>query len=87
MRWPKLQFKVRRLMVAVALFSVLFLLGAPLVRLGRPPCLSISKTASWLIARPGRANCADCHATARVKWPQSLSSARPEIDAVRLVIE
>jgi hypothetical protein len=36
MRWPKVQFTVRRLMVAVALFSVLFLLGAPLTASNRP---------------------------------------------------
>jgi hypothetical protein len=65
MRRPDLRFTVRQLMVAVALFSLLFLLGAPLIRVGRPPCLSLPRTASWLIAHPGRANCADCHKVER----------------------
>ena len=56
MRRPRLRSTLRQLMVAVALLSLLFLLGGPLIRVGRPPCLSPMKTASWLLTHPGTAN-------------------------------
>ena len=57
MRRPRLRFTVRQLMLAVALLSLILLLGLPLIRVGRPPCLSPMRTASWLITHPGQAKC------------------------------
>jgi hypothetical protein len=83
MRIPRLRFTVRRMMVAVALLGLIFLLGVPLYRVGPPPCLSPRDTLSWLLAHPGRAHCADCHgvATSAVILTQSALPAKSSIEA------
>lgn len=81
MRRPRLRFSVRQLMAAVLAFGLIFLVIMPLIRLGRPPCLSPVKTASWLISRPGQASCLDCHRETRILLAQSVPPVIPSTDA------
>jgi hypothetical protein len=49
-------------MAFIAVMSVPLALFVPLLREGRPHCLTVGQSARWLIARPGGARCTDCHA-------------------------
>jgi hypothetical protein len=61
-RYRKLRLSIATVMALIAALSLLFLVLAPLYRLGPPPCLEPIPTARWLVTRPGNAHCADCHA-------------------------
>ena len=49
------------LMACVAALSLILAFLAPLVRQGRPPCMTSAATAGWLLKRPGMASCNECH--------------------------
>ncbi len=59
----RFRFTLTSLMAFVAILSLLFVLVAPLVRQGRPACMSTTATVRWLASRPGTASCRDCHNT------------------------
>jgi hypothetical protein len=60
----RVRFRIASLMGLIAALAMIVLVLTPLYRLGRPPCLTPLPTAHWLLARPGAANCQDCHASA-----------------------
>jgi hypothetical protein len=61
-RRSRLRVTIASLMALIAALSLIFLVVAPLVRLGQPPCLQPLPMTRWLVARPGAARCTDCHA-------------------------
>jgi hypothetical protein len=52
---------IASLMASVGALSLLMALVRPVVRHGRPPCMSPVATARWLLTRPGLASCNECH--------------------------
>ena len=73
-RRRRLRSSLRVLMGFIAALALVLALNLPLIRLGYPPCLTVPRTAKWLIARPAAASCVDCHEqTVKV-----VDRARPE---------
>ena len=65
MRFGRIRFTISAMMALVAGIAVLIALVLPLVRFGKPPCLTTGQTARWLLTSPGNANCTNCHGTPR----------------------
>ena len=57
---------IASLMILVAAFALVWALVLPLVRQGRPPCLSMVGTARWIVQKPTTASCNDCHAGVKI---------------------
>jgi hypothetical protein len=53
-------------MLSVAAFALIWALILPLLRQGRPPCLSTVGTARWLVQKPAAASCNDCHTSVKI---------------------
>jgi hypothetical protein len=62
-RFPRIRFTISALMALVAGIAMLTALLLPLVRLGKPSCLTPAQTAVWLLKSPSTASCTNCHAT------------------------
>ena len=62
----RIRFTISVMMTLIAGTAVLIFLLLPLVRLGKPPCLTPVRTARWLLTSPGKASCTNCHANPAV---------------------
>ncbi len=63
-RFRRIRFTISAMMALIAATAVLLFLVLPLLRVGKPPCLTPALTAQWLLTSPGKASCTNCHATA-----------------------
>jgi hypothetical protein len=62
-RSRRVRFTISAMMALVAGIAVLITLVLPLVRFGKPCCLTTGQTARWLLESPGSASCTNCHST------------------------
>jgi hypothetical protein len=49
------------MMAVILLLGLVVAILTPLYRVGPPPCLTVVKTAVWLVSKPVSASCTDCH--------------------------
>jgi hypothetical protein len=60
-RRQRFRYTLAAMMTFIALTSLILTLTLPLIREGRPPCMSAGRTVRWLASNPGAVRCADCH--------------------------
>ena len=68
-RFRRIRFTISAMMALIVGIAILITLVLPLVRFGKPICLTTGQTARWLLTSPGYASCTNCHARSPGRRP------------------